>query len=242
MVNFILVWDQVRDDLDTSVDWLIAGYVPGSKTDITVLHKGTGGIQGCSSSLPPNTPTFGGCRLNTGRFVTFFYADEGTPTMQKGRASMHKNGVLNCLSGSDCEIEMSVGLTEETTKLAVKSDNPANMKTNNMRPAVPKPIKTNISAEKGIVNTISIQCKEEKAPSEDITIQSKEEYEGVVYAYSILKDISDPSELPPGVDVSNKEKSLSDGEFVQVFGMTKTEFQSLPAWKRKNNKKAKGLF
>ena len=90
--NEIQVWEEVRDESNTSIDWLIAGFDNNSKTDITVLSKGHGGISGCSAQLPVNSAAFGGCRLSTGRFVTFFYADEGTPTMQKGRASMYKNG------------------------------------------------------------------------------------------------------------------------------------------------------
>jgi len=88
----MLAWAEVRDDSNTSVDWIIVGYDGSSKTDITVLNKGNGGVEACSRALPEGRAVFGGCRLENGRFVTFFYADEGTPTMQKGRASMHKNG------------------------------------------------------------------------------------------------------------------------------------------------------
>lgn len=70
------------------------GYDGGSKTDITVLAKGGGGVEACSSALPEGRAVFGGCRLESGRFVTFFYTDDDTPTMQKGRASMHKNGEI----------------------------------------------------------------------------------------------------------------------------------------------------
>ena len=85
-------WAEVRDDSNPSVDWLIVGYDGSSKTDITVLFKGDGGIAACSEALPERMAVFGGSRLTNGRFVTFFFADHDTPTMQRGRASMHKNG------------------------------------------------------------------------------------------------------------------------------------------------------
>lgn len=85
-------WNEVRDDSNDEVDWIIAGYVEGSKTDITILVKGHGGVEACSAALPKGKPVFGGIRVR-GRFVTFYYAkDDDTSTMQKGRASMHKNG------------------------------------------------------------------------------------------------------------------------------------------------------
>lgn len=42
--------------------------------------------------MPENQPLFGGVRLESGRFVAFVYSGEGVGVMQKGRASMHKNG------------------------------------------------------------------------------------------------------------------------------------------------------
>ncbi|GAA6215657.1 advillin-like [Lates japonicus] len=50
------------------------------------------------------------------------------------------------------------------------------------------------------------------------------------------------SELPEGVDPSQKEKHLSDSDFSTVFGMTKDDFASLPRWKQLNLKKEKGMF
>lgn len=87
-------WAHVRDDAKPEIDWMIVGYVEGSKTDITTLAKGGGGVDHCAAALPMNRPVFGGCRLESnGRFVTFFYTGgETTPVMLRGRASMHKNG------------------------------------------------------------------------------------------------------------------------------------------------------
>nr|XP_046240044.1 advillin [Scatophagus argus] len=50
------------------------------------------------------------------------------------------------------------------------------------------------------------------------------------------------SELPEGVDPSEKEKHLSDSDFSNLFGITKDEFVSLPRWKQLNMKKEKGMF
>uniref|UniRef100_A0AAQ5ZYX0 HP domain-containing protein n=1 Tax=Amphiprion ocellaris TaxID=80972 RepID=A0AAQ5ZYX0_AMPOC len=50
------------------------------------------------------------------------------------------------------------------------------------------------------------------------------------------------SELPEGVDPSQKEKHLSDSDFNCVFGITKDDFASLPHWKQLSMKKEKGMF
>ena len=44
------------------------------------------------------------------------------------------------------------------------------------------------------------------------------------------------------LNVPNKEAYLDDGEFQQIFGMTKQEFYQQRPWKQKNLKRAKGLF
>lgn len=59
-----------------------------------------------------------------------------------------------------------------------------------------------------------------------------------VVPYDQLKELR----LEDGLDVSRKEEYLSDAEFEQVFGIDKEEFKSMPAWKRINAKKSKGLF
>ena len=45
-----------------------------------------------------------------------------------------------------------------------------------------------------------------------------------------------------GVDPSCREQYLDDKEFVEVFGMSKSEFASQPKWKQLSQKKAKELF
>ncbi|KAF3689723.1 Advillin p92 [Channa argus] len=50
------------------------------------------------------------------------------------------------------------------------------------------------------------------------------------------------SELPEGVDPTQKEKYLSDSDFTSVFGMDKDKFVSLPQWKQLSLKKEIGMF
>lgn len=96
------------------MDWLIAGYDGTSKTDITVLCKGSGGVAACAAALPDADPVFGGCRLSSGRFQSFYYAPDAASVMKKGRASMHKNGVLNVLEGCDGEFGMNPSLANSS--------------------------------------------------------------------------------------------------------------------------------
>ena len=105
-------WSQVRDNGNADVDWLICGYVPNSKTDITVVASGNGGPNAAAAKLPAGEPCWGGCKMSTGRFMGFYYCPEEVSGMKKGRASMHKNGVLNVLEGRDGEIDMQPGYTE----------------------------------------------------------------------------------------------------------------------------------
>ena len=106
----------MRDNGNTAVDWIIAGYDSNSKTDITVIAKGCGGVEGCAASLPESEPCFGGFRLSNGRFRHFYYAPDVASVMKKGRASMHKNGVLNVMEGCDGEVNMKPGMTEADCK------------------------------------------------------------------------------------------------------------------------------
>lgn len=80
-------WSKVRDDSNADVDWLIASFDGGSKTDVTVVASGSGGVEACAAALLENAACYGGVRLSSGRFVTFYYAPEGTPVMQRGRGT-----------------------------------------------------------------------------------------------------------------------------------------------------------
>lgn len=83
-------WSNVRNDSDPT-NWLIASFDGNSKTDVTVVDSGSGGIEECASRLL-DVACYGGVRLSSGRFVTFFYVPDGCSPMQRGRASMYKNG------------------------------------------------------------------------------------------------------------------------------------------------------
>ena len=48
--------------------------------------------------------------------------------------------------------------------------------------------------------------------------------------------------IPEGVDPQNKPAYLSDDEFQTVFGMAYEAYKDLKDWKKKDLKKAKGLF
>ena len=106
------VWNQIRDDKNQDLDWILIGYDGNSKTNMTVFDKGNGGMDVVSSKLSDTDPLFGGVRLSTGRFVHFLHVPENCPAMKRGRTLMYKNGVYNVLEGCDGEIEMSVGLSE----------------------------------------------------------------------------------------------------------------------------------
>lgn len=80
-------WAQVRDDSNTDIDWLIASFDGNgkSKTDVTIMTSGCGGVEACSNALPDDKCCYGGIRLESGRFVTFYYAPDNCPPMQRGR-------------------------------------------------------------------------------------------------------------------------------------------------------------
>ena len=242
-------WEEVRDDKNLDVEWLIAGYDGSSKTDITILHKGCGGVGACSAALPQAMASFGGCRLSSGRFVSFFHVAEGTPIMQKGRASMYKNGVLNALEGCDFEIDMKPGITEAD----LSSSAGGGVGNENTSGKLPPPTGSRNRPSNDTRSGHALVC-EEKSTSVSTANGAHDESNDVVgetgvkslhisdagfIPYLTLKDAQD---LPSGVDPAKKELSLSDEEFDSIFGMDKTAFSSLPTWKRNAKKKEVGLF
>jgi len=56
-----------------------------------------------------------------------------------------------------------------------------------------------------------------------------------------FEQLSGPS-LPEGVDSTQKEQYLLEDQFTARFGMTRAEFNALPAWKKSGAKKKAGLF
>uniref|UniRef100_A0A673CIT0 Villin-like n=1 Tax=Sphaeramia orbicularis TaxID=375764 RepID=A0A673CIT0_9TELE len=51
-----------------------------------------------------------------------------------------------------------------------------------------------------------------------------------------------PSELPQGVDPSQREEYLSDVDFENLLGTSRLDFQRLPKWRQNDLKKKAGLF
>ncbi|KAF7669288.1 hypothetical protein LDENG_00203310 [Lucifuga dentata] len=51
-----------------------------------------------------------------------------------------------------------------------------------------------------------------------------------------------PGELPQGVDPSQREDYLSDGDFENLLGTNRADFQRLPKWRQSDLKKKAGLF
>lgn len=259
-------WSEVRDD-SSEVNWLIIGYEGSSKTDVTVLEKGTGGLEECSANLPSQCAVFGGVRLSSGRFVTFFYASEGTSVMQKGRASMHKNGVFNVLEGSDGEIDIEPNHNEADVALPVNGGSRGEIKVlakvNEKKlyteaqehagdSADHKPIHAGNSRDHENLHDkpSSLQQIETLPEKESEKAQQNKDDADKLHAiqdsegipYSLLKGIGDVSLLPEGVDPLKREMALSEQDFQEMFGMDKESFSKLPTWKKTNLKKKALLF
>ena len=144
------------------------------------------------------------------------------------------------LEGSDCEIEMRPGLSEDETDFQVSNDAGSAPK-GASKNGGGKTTKKNLRSQdnEAAAKQASLEVVSQVKPTQPTT---EMESPGDFISYSMLKDIHDPAALPPSVDPLNREQSLSDDDFFQVFGMTKTTFLGLPAWKRNREKKVKGLF
>lgn len=274
-------WSQVRNDSNPAIDWLIAGYVPSNPndaksskptatSDITVLHSGCGGIEVCASSLPIGQVVFGGVAIHTGthttrRFVTFFYCDETAPTMLKGRASLHKNGVLNVLEGSDCEIEIRRGMTESDLSSVMRGsggNRPPPPKSRTAQPfqqqqqqqpvvgvgasatttsGMPLHRESKAVATKPASSLSRVQNSNPTTTNTTVVAStssnSSSNTEYAIIPYDQLVD-----GMLVGIDPACKERYLSNEEFGRIFGITKEEFERLPVWKRTALKKQHGLF
>jgi hypothetical protein len=154
----------------------------------------------------------------------FYHCGINTSIMVKGRAAMHKNGVLNILEGCDGEIsEVWKGMTESdignaSSKMVVNID------------------------EITSTPSCSVITNNEKLPVKgvDESLVSPSLSSSGFIPYSILKTIQDTSSL--GIESSQKEMALSDDEFHQIMKITKQDFLILPGWKQKKLKQSVGLF
>jgi lipoate-protein ligase A len=61
-----------------------------------------------------------------------------------------------------------------------------------------------------------------------------------VDTFYTVKQLRDRS--VPGLDWTQREKYLSDADFLEVFKVSKEDFKAWPAWKKTQTKKKLGLF
>uniref|UniRef100_A0A8C6L4Y3 Advillin n=1 Tax=Nothobranchius furzeri TaxID=105023 RepID=A0A8C6L4Y3_NOTFU len=75
--------------------------------------------------------------------------------------------------------------------------------------------------------------QEEKNPEKEKVFQS--------FSLDLLQN-KKANELPQGVNPSEREKHLSEADFLSLFSVTKEDFEKMPQWKQAKLKKEKGLF
>ena len=98
-------WEAVRDDR-SSTDWLWLSYEDGSKDRIAVHASGDGGLGAMVESMSEENVLFGGLRLDGGRFVTLTRIGENVGGMARGRAGMHRPGVLGTFEGAHAHVDL----------------------------------------------------------------------------------------------------------------------------------------
>ena len=183
--------------------------------------------------------------------MSFVYIGVGVGIMLKGRASMHKNGVLNLLEGCDTEIEVWKGMREEDVgrskdELAVRDtdsfvrnrENEVTVLFNddsNKKNQDSQPKESTVSTPTPSPTQLASTLKESN--SNDIC-NDFNQLESV--PYSRLKDMNDPSKY--GIDPAKKELALSDVEFMELFQMDKASWEKIAGWKQKRLKKELSLF
>eukprot|EP00547_Thalassionema_nitzschioides_P008061 CAMPEP_0194226262 /NCGR_PEP_ID=MMETSP0156-20130528/41524_1 /TAXON_ID=33649 /ORGANISM="Thalassionema nitzschioides, Strain L26-B" /LENGTH=150 /DNA_ID=CAMNT_0038958571 /DNA_START=264 /DNA_END=716 /DNA_ORIENTATION=+ len=150
--------------------------------------------------------------------------------MQKGRASMHKNGVLNVLEGADGEVEMKRAQNIVDDSLDRHSTYENDGKQSTQHTAKEKKNSSGAHIDPDTLDEI-----EPKTPKADGVPLSVE------VPLSKIQNV-EISQSPPGVDPAKRELALSEKEFEEVFGMNLEAFNGLAAWKRNNLKKKHGLF
>jgi len=109
-------WKRVRDNGDSSVNWMLCGY--SSKTNIDVISIGAGSLSEIevevANSKYDDQCLFGGFRDGE-KFVHFTYVGAQAGAMVRGRASLHKNAVLNVLEGCVKEVNLIQGESSDAT-------------------------------------------------------------------------------------------------------------------------------
>jgi hypothetical protein len=220
--NIANTWKQVRDNNDESIDWLICGYVPSdSKTNVDVIATGTGSYVALKAELDKSEYDghclFGGFReADSGKFCHLTYVGHKTAAMARGRASLHKNAVLNELEG--CVREENI-LQEEPSEGAG----------------------TVVSGGGGGGGETSLSAVA-TAPvsnSQDRSTSSTRTEDSIASATAPQEDTAVTAGVENKLDQMN---SMSEADFNTTFGMSRAQFEALPGWKKTNLRKAKGFF
>ena len=177
--------------------------------------------------------------------------------MQKGRASLHKNGVMNVLQGTDGEIVVQRGGGggggTSTTSMTGTSDDPFHpprtttttsaLSTSRIQqaskaesfqptstiPKYTKPASTITTTTKALTTASGITTMPTTTTTTTTTAANTTPTFGTDFGQG-------------GGDPAQRERSLTDDEFGRVFGMTRDQFYALALWKRNNLKKQHGLF
>ena len=262
-------WADVRDDA-SEADWCWFGYAEGSKTAIELVGVGAGGIAAMAAASSDSSARFGGLRVHgTGakkstRFLTVTHVGPGVGAMAKGRAGMHKQGVLNVIEGCVGDIEVGDApltaaevCTQAAAILGYAPDCGAGEKPAAAAAAVAPPAAPAEAAESAVraevaenyrilgavveptagVATPSVVPDGEGAMAATAKAATDEKGGGI-FPYAELR----AAPFPAGVDANARETCLSDEEFAIVFGMDRATFAKLPKWKQTAAKKKVLLF
>lgn len=169
------------------------------------------------------------------------------------------------LEGCDCEIEIQRDMSEADLATSSSSNNSSGgaYRTSQSTPAT-RTLQTQIPVVPVTSNHHNAGHQHESATTMTTTrsVSSKSHNENAMNTTTTSAAVATPSSQLPtaeciiipydqlianantiaGVDPAHKERCLSNVEFGSIFGMSREEFERLPAWKRAALKKKCGLF
>eukprot|EP00762_Andalucia_godoyi_P005259 ANDGO_06716.mRNA.1 Coactosin len=106
-------------------DWLLVQYSPASKTELSLLSSGTGGIPNLKSALVDNCVQYGLIRVTTGdaqtrqtRFVFVVYSGDNVRPMERAKISVHQGAVRELL-GSVASADVRASNPEEIDEVDI---------------------------------------------------------------------------------------------------------------------------
>eukprot|EP00004_Rigifila_ramosa_P007970 TRINITY_DN19159_c0_g1_i1.p1 TRINITY_DN19159_c0_g1~~TRINITY_DN19159_c0_g1_i1.p1 ORF type:complete len:335 (-),score=99.72 TRINITY_DN19159_c0_g1_i1:86-1045(-) len=98
----------------TSTNWVVFGYVKGSKDQIELVGSGSGGLPEMASKIMDDGVFYGLYRMvdriddsDTVKYATFYWIGDSTPIMHKARVGTHKGEVESFLGQSHVSISTS---------------------------------------------------------------------------------------------------------------------------------------